>query len=390
MPDAGRAVRLRSTVDCPPTPVRLDPTAEDQRPALLPTPAPVPPLPGRLEEVGAEVAGATVRGWLCLPDGDGPFPLMQWIHGGPFSSDNAWSWRWNPWVMVAHGWAVLLPDPALSSGYGPGWIDRAWPYRAAPVWTDVEGLLDVVVTRPDIDSGRTACLGASFGGYLANWVAGHTDRFGAIVTHAGTWALDQKNDTADVAADWDRWFGRPAAHPGWYAENSPHAFADQIRTPMLVVHGNQDYRVPVSEALRLWFDLVRRWDGDPAELPHRFFNFTGQNHLINSPADAEVWYATILRPSRTRPALDAVRSAVRQAGGPTRREHARRAGRRSSCPAPVDTGQSRRQAPGVRSGSPVRIDTRVDAARPPALRFPLPRQPRVGPFRRRFLSALPQ
>ncbi len=290
-PDALYA--LRSAVDCPPTPVRLDPAAGDQRPVPLTTPGPVPPLPGRLEEVSAAVTGATVRGWLCRPDGDGPFPLMQWINGGPFASHNSWSWSWNPWVMVAHGWAVLLPDPALSSGYGSDWIDRAWPNRAAAVWADVEGLLDAVVARPDIDGGRTACLGASFGGYLTNWVAGHTERFGAIVTHAGTWALDQKNDTTDVAAEWDRWVGRPAEHPEWFAE-SPHVFADRIRTPMLVIHGNRDYRVPISEAVRLWFDLVRRWHGDPAELPHRFLNFVGQNHIVTSPADSEIWYNTVL------------------------------------------------------------------------------------------------
>ena len=145
-----------------------------------------------------------------------------------------------------------------------------------------------------MDGARTACLGASFGGYMTNWVAGHTDRFGAIVTHSGSWALDQKNDTADVAHNWLTWFGRPAEHPDWYAENSPHHFADRIRTPMLITHGNRDYRVPVGEALRLWWDLVSRWDGDPAELPHRFLNFTGENHWILSPANYEIWYETVL------------------------------------------------------------------------------------------------
>ena len=245
--------------------------------------------------MATEVDGATVRGWLCLPaEGDSPAPLMLWIHGGPFSSFNAWSWRWNPWVAVAHGWAVLMPDPALSTGYGPGFIARAWPHRAGRVWADLEALLETVLDRSDVDGARTACLGASFGGYMTNWVAGHTDRFGAIVTHSGSWALDQKNDTADVAHNWLTWFGRPAEHPDWYAENSPHHFADRIRTPMLITHGNRDYRVPVGEALRLWWDLVSRWDGDPAELPHRFLNFTGENHWILSPANYEIWYGTVL------------------------------------------------------------------------------------------------
>jgi dipeptidyl aminopeptidase/acylaminoacyl peptidase len=293
-PDNRWVYALRSAVDAAPAPVRLDTSAPDQTPLFLPSPAPAPAPPGRLEEVTAQVAGATVHGWLCLPEGGGPAPLMQWIHGGPFASFNSWSWRWNPWVAVAHGWAVLMPDPALSTGFGQGWVERAWPHRAAPVWADIEGLLDAVVARSDIDGDRTACLGASFGGYLTNWIAGHTDRFGAIVTHSGTWALDQKNDTADVAYHWRAWFGTPAEHPDWYAENSPHLFADRIRTPMLITHGNRDYRVPVSEGLRLWWDLVSRWDGEPADLPHRFLNFTGENHWILSPANAQIWWETVL------------------------------------------------------------------------------------------------
>lgn len=294
-PDGRYVYALRSAIDAPPAPVRLGATAGDQAPLILPTPAPVPALPGRLEEVQTDVDGATIRGWLCLPEETaGPAPLMLWIHGGPFASYNAWSWRWNPWVAVAHGWAVLLPDPALSTGYGAEWISRAWPHRAGIVWADLEGLLDAVVTRPDIDTTRTACLGGSFGGYMTNWIAGHTERFGAIVTHAGLWALDQQHDTTDAAHWKNQLFGEPDEHPDWYAENSPQHFVEDITTPMLVVHGSRDYRVPVSEALRLWWDLVSRWDGEPADLPHRFLQFTGENHWILSPANAEIWYDAVL------------------------------------------------------------------------------------------------
>ena len=169
-------------------------------------------------------------------------------------------------MAVAHGWAVLLPDPALSTGLRAG-LDR--PGLAAParrgVWADMrDGAGRRALERPDVDANRTACLGGSFGGYMTNWIAGHTDRFGAIVTHAGLWALDQQHKTTD-AAQWKTGiFGEPAEHPEWYAENSPHNFIDHIATPMLVVHGNRDYRVPISEALRLWWDLVSRWDGDPS------------------------------------------------------------------------------------------------------------------------------
>jgi dipeptidyl aminopeptidase/acylaminoacyl peptidase len=219
---------------------------------------------------------------------------MTFIHGGPFMSTNAWSWRWNPWTAVARGWAVLLPDPALSTGYGPAWIERAWPHRAAVVWRDIEALLDHVLATQPVDPGRTACLGGSFGGFMTNWIAGHTDRFRAIVTHAGLWALDQQHTTTDAAAWKSQLWGRPSEHPEWYAENSPHHFADKIVTPMLVVHGNRDYRVPVSEALRLWWDLVSRWEGEPDELPHRFLQLTGENHWVLSPANARIWYETVL------------------------------------------------------------------------------------------------
>jgi dipeptidyl aminopeptidase/acylaminoacyl peptidase len=285
---------LRTTVDRPSHPVRLGP---DGTVTELRSPVPAPRLPGTLTEVTTTGAdGQAVRGWLCVPDGasaQAPAPVQLWIHGGPFGSWNAWSWRWNPWVAVERGYAVLLPDPALSTGYGPGWIARAWPHRAAEVWSDVEAVLDEALRRPDLDARRTACLGGSFGGYMTNWVAGHTDRFGAIVTHAGLWALDQQHTTTDAAYWKSDVFRTPAEHPEWYAQNSPNNFIDAISTPMLVVHGNRDYRVPISEALRLWWDLVSHFDGEPDQLPHRFLQFTDENHWITSPANAQVWYEVV-------------------------------------------------------------------------------------------------
>jgi dipeptidyl aminopeptidase/acylaminoacyl peptidase len=295
-PDGTAIYALRSAIDCPPQPVRLDARGSDAAPTFLPSPAPRPVLPGTLVEVEAAASdGATVRGWLVLPAGAAqPAPLQQWIHGGPHASYNKWSWTRCPWISAARGWAVLMPDPALSTGYGRAWIERAWPNRAAPVWRDVEALLDAVVVRDDIDAARTACLGGSFGGYLTNWVAGHTDRFKAIVSHCGLWALDQEHATTDAAAWMTHLFGTPAEHPDWYAENSPHYFVDAITTPMLVIHGNRDYRVPYSESLRAFWDLVRHHGGDPATLPHRFLQFTSENHFVLSPGNARIWNETVL------------------------------------------------------------------------------------------------
>jgi dipeptidyl aminopeptidase/acylaminoacyl peptidase len=294
-PDGSALYALRSAYDCAPTPVSLDPAASDQSPTYLSTPAPMPALPGRLLELEVPVGDATVHSWLCLPpESDRPTPVMLWIHGGPFTSANSWSWRWNPWVAVAHGWAVVLPDPALSTGYGQSCLERAWPYRADVVWAEAEAVLDAALERPELDPSRLACLGGSFGGFMTNWIAGHTERFQAIVTHAGLWALDQQHATTDAASFKTGIFGTLAEHPDWYATYSPHNFVDEISTPMLICHGNRDYRVPVSEALRLWWDLVGRWDGAPEDLPHRFLQFTGENHWVLSPGNAEIWYDAVL------------------------------------------------------------------------------------------------
>ena len=116
-------------------------------------------------------------------------------------------------------------------------------------------ITDAAQARPDIDQERTAMMGGSYGGYMANWMAGHTDRFRAIVSHAGLWFLDQMFGTTDHPMFWRPEFGDPLTQPEMYEANSPHRHIEKIRTPMLVIHGNKDYRVPVSEALRLWWDL---------------------------------------------------------------------------------------------------------------------------------------
>jgi dipeptidyl aminopeptidase/acylaminoacyl peptidase len=145
----------------------------------------------------------------------------------------------------------------------------------------------VVAARPDIDETRTAMMGGSFGGYMANWMAGHTGRFRAIVSHAGLWELGQMFGTTDDPAYWRRIFGDPLTRPERYAASSPHLAIADISTPMLVIHGDHDYRVPVGEALRLWADLSAH--GKTA----RFLYFPEENHWILSPGHLPVWYETI-------------------------------------------------------------------------------------------------
>ncbi|MFI6496611.1 prolyl oligopeptidase family serine peptidase [Nonomuraea typhae] len=279
---------LHSSVAFPAGPARID--ADGGQVADLPSPAARPATRGTLTEISATTDdGATVRGWLVLPEGasaDDPAPFLLWIHGGPVASWNDWQWRWNPWIMAEHGYAVLLPDPCMSTGYGQHMIDRGWGEWGPRTLADLDAIVDVALARPDVDDERAAAMGGSFGGYMANWVAGHSDRYKAIVTHASLWHLDQFAGTTDAAMYWQREFGAPGSER--YAKLSPHLALDDIRTPMLVIHGDKDYRVPIGEALRLWWDLQRK------NVESKFLYFPDENHWILKPGNAVAWYETVL------------------------------------------------------------------------------------------------
>ncbi|WP_300614167.1 S9 family peptidase [Trebonia sp.] len=288
-PDGAALYALRAAVDAPPAPVRIDLATGQVVP--LPCPGAQLGLPGRLTEITATADdGHPVRGWLVLPESASPrarAPLLLWVHGGPMMSWNSWSWRWNPWLMAAKGYAVLLPDPALSTGYGNGFIRRGYHQWGERPFRDVMAATDAAAGREDIDGSRTAMMGGSYGGYMANWIAGHTDRFRAIVSHAGLWALDQMFGTTDVPHLFHPQFGDPLTAPRMYEENSPHLHVAKVTTPMLVIHGNRDFRVPVSEAFRLWWDLIRH------QVPAKFLYFPDENHWILTPGNATVWYETV-------------------------------------------------------------------------------------------------
>jgi dipeptidyl aminopeptidase/acylaminoacyl peptidase len=285
----GGLFALRNSYAAPPHPVRIDPDG-----AVMELPCvELPLLPGTLTDVTTNApGGAPVRSWLVLPADEAPAPLVLWIHGGPLSSWNSWSWRWNPWLLAARGYAVLLPDPALSTGYGQDLIQRGWGAWGGAPFDDLMAATDAACAHPRIDAGRTAAMGGSFGGYMANWVAGHTDRFDAIVTHASLWALDQFGATTDSSYYWLREMTREMA-----TTNSPHRFVGQIRTPMLVIHGDKDYRVPIGEALRLWYELLTE-SGLPADedgtSPHLFLYFPSENHWVLTPQHAKIWYQVVM------------------------------------------------------------------------------------------------
>lgn len=292
-PDGKTAYALRSSYEFPAEAVRIDLAGGGV--VRLPAPAERPRYQGSLERVETTAAdGTRVPAYLALPEGasaGNPAPLLLWIHGGPLGSWNAWTWRWNPWLLVARGYAVLLPDPALSTGYGQHHIQRGWGEWGKAPFTDLMAITDAVVQRPDIDETRTAAMGGSFGGYMANWVAGQTGRFKAIVTHASLWALDQFGPTTDAAQYWLKEMTADMA-----LANSPHLHVENISTPMLVIHGDKDYRVPIGEGLRLWYELLSKSQlaaDENGETEHRFLYFPDENHWILQPQHAKVWYGVV-------------------------------------------------------------------------------------------------
>ncbi|WP_054953204.1 S9 family peptidase [Flaviflexus massiliensis] len=275
---------LRDSIIDPATPVTIDPQSGTV--TELPRLTPEVTVTGTLTEVTTQAEdGTDLRAWLLLPDTDEPAPLAVFVHGGPWGSWNGWTWRWNPGPFAAKGYAVLMPDPAISTGYGQAMIDRGNDQLGGTPYTDILALVDEAEKRDDITGENTALLGGSYGGYMANWMAGHTGtRFSCIVSHASLWNIDIMGRTTDNG-EWHEWMAPTQA--GRY---SPHRFVSGIEVPMLVIHGDRDYRVPVSQSQALWHALLR----DSKAEGHKFLYYPDENHWILKPSNSRVWYETVL------------------------------------------------------------------------------------------------
>jgi dipeptidyl aminopeptidase/acylaminoacyl peptidase len=234
-----------------------------------------------------------VQGFLIKPPGFGPnrkYPLKFLIHGGPQGAwGNSWTYRWNPELFAANGYVVVVINFHGSTGYGQKFTDSiSGDWGGKPYVDLMKGLDYVEKTFPFIDKNREAALGASYGGYMANWLLGHTDRFKCIVSHDGMFNAESAYGTTE-----ELWFnewefkGPPWKKRELYRKFSPHLFADKFKTPTLVIHGQNDYRLDVSQGFDLFTTLQR------LKVPSKMLYFPDEGHWVLKPQNSRLWYKTV-------------------------------------------------------------------------------------------------
>jgi dipeptidyl aminopeptidase/acylaminoacyl peptidase len=240
---------------------------------------------------GAE--DADVQGFMIKPpkfDASKKYPLKFLIHGGPQGQwGNSWTYRWNGELFAANGYVVVMINFHGSTGYGQKFTDSIQGDWGGKPFVDLmKGLDYVEQTYPFIDKNREAALGASYGGYMINWMLGHTDRFKCLVSHDGIFNTESAYGTTE-----ELWFpewefkGPPWKNRELYRKWSPHLFADKFKTPTLVVHGQLDYRLDVSEGFQLFTTLQR------LNVPSKMLYFPEEGHWVLKPQNSRLWYKTV-------------------------------------------------------------------------------------------------
>ncbi len=237
--------------------------------------------------------GDTVYGYVVKPSGftGGKAPVAFLIHGGPQGSfGDHFHYRWNPEVFAGHGYAVVMVDFHGSTGYGQAFTDAiSGDWGTAPLEDLMSGLDAAIAKYSWLDGNRVAALGASYGGYMINWLNGHTDRFKAMVCHDGI--FDTRfayYDTEEVwFPEWEH-KGVPWLNPEEYSKFNPADFVKNWKTPTLVIHGSLDYRIPESHGFAAFTALQRR------NVPSRFLSFPDENHWVVKPQNSKLWHDEVL------------------------------------------------------------------------------------------------
>lgn len=234
-----------------------------------------------------------VQGFLLKPpnfDANKKYPVKFLIHGGPQGAwGDDWSFRWNPELFAANGYIVLMINPRGSTGYGQKFIDEINGDWGGKPFVDLMRGLDYAEQKyPFIDKNRECALGASYGGYMVDWILGHTDRFKCLVSHDGMF------DTISAFGSTEElWFpvwefqGTPWTNRQTYEKWSPNNYATKFKTPTLVVHGQLDYRLDVSQGLELFTYLQL------LKVPSKMLYFPDEGHWVLKPQNSRLWYQTV-------------------------------------------------------------------------------------------------
>jgi dipeptidyl aminopeptidase/acylaminoacyl peptidase len=244
------------------------------------------------ELVATSRDGTRVPSLLLKPVGFDPskrYPLVVLIHGGPQSAwSRSFGYRWNPHVFAGSDYVVLLPNPRGSTGYGQKFTDAVSGDWGGKPYEDVMAAVDAAEKLPYVDSSRVGAAGASYGGYMINWILGHTDRFEALVSHDGIFDTKSMAGVTEELwfSDWE-FKGDPWTNPELYEKWSPSNYVKNFKTPTLVVHGELDYRVPVGEGIQLFTALQRM------HVPSKLLYFPDEGHWVLKPQNSLLWYETV-------------------------------------------------------------------------------------------------
>jgi len=249
-----------------------------------------------LEWTGA--MGRKIHGYIVKPNDFDPnkkYPLVVLIHGGPQSAWNDnWGYRWNPEVFANAGYVVFAPNPRGSTGYGQQFVNEiSGDWGGKPYVDIMNGVADVLRRNSFIDRNRIGAAGASYGGYMIDWILGHNNdarfRFKVLVSHDGVYNLDSMYGTTE-----ELWFpewelkGTPWTNPAMYSRWSPHKFAQNFNTPTLIIHSELDFRVPLGEGMQLFTALQRKG------IDSKFLTFPDEGHWVLKPQNSNLWYHTVL------------------------------------------------------------------------------------------------
>lgn len=238
-------------------------------------------------------AGAKVQGFIVKPPNWRPgkkYPGILLIHGGPQGAWlDEWHGRWNYQMFAATGAALIIINPRGSTGYGQKFVDDVSKGWGGKVYTDLMDGLDAALAKnPWIDATALGAAGGSFGGYMVDWIAGHTNRFKALVSHAGPFNLENMSTATEELwfPDWEYGgpFWNPTAMATQYRVYSPHLFVKNFKTPTLVTGGELDYRVPYTEDLSMFTSLQRM------NVPSRLVIFPDEGHWILKPQNQKLWW----------------------------------------------------------------------------------------------------